>query len=228
MAQSSEKDDWKSVDAYLANELLRTANSEVDFDWILRANASAGLPAIDVSPLQGKFLNLLVKLSGARRVLEIGTLGGYSTAWLSSALPSNGTLTTIDIDANHVGVAASNLSQAGLSDRVNFRLGSATKILDEMLSDEIEPFDFVFIDADKPSGEIYFSAAMKLTRSGSVIVCDNVVRGGGITDNDAQDPDIVGTQSLLSAISAESAVEATAIQTVGLKGHDGFAILRVR
>ena len=222
------EESWKTVDSHLANHLLSTANSQIDFDFILQANAAAELPAIDVSPLQGKLLHLLVRISGARRVLEIGTLGGYSTAWMASALPNDGELVTMEVEATHVGVAAANLAQAGLTDRVILRLGAATRILDEMIRDNVDPFDFVFIDADKISGAVYFAAALKLTRPGGTIVCDNVVRAGNITNAASVDPDVLGTQRLLAAIAAESSVEATAIQTVGLKGHDGFAIAIVR
>ena len=221
---SSETDRWKSVDKLLETQLLRTLNSEVDFEWIIRANAAAELPAIDVSPLQGKFLHLLVGISGARRVLEIGTLGGYSTAWMASALPEDGELTTIELEAKHAGLAAANLGQAGLADRINMRLGDAKRILDELIRDDTEPFDLVFIDADKVSGADYFAAALKLTRKGSTIVCDNVVRGGSVIEKHSEDPDVIGTQRLLDAIADETSVHSTAIQTVGLKGHDGFAI----
>tara|TARA_R110002049_G_scaffold2750_2_gene21429 strand:+ start:198539 stop:199234 length:696 start_codon:yes stop_codon:yes gene_type:complete len=219
--------EWQSVDELFERRLLKTSNSAVDFEWITRANAEAGLPAIDVSPLQGKFLHLLVQISGAKRVLEIGTLGGYSTAWMASALPEDGELTTIEINAAHAGVAAANLAQAGLTDRVHLRLGDANAILAEMIRLETSAFDFVFIDADKVSGEAYFKSALELTRPGSTIVCDNMVRGGNIIDEDTDDPDVAGTQRLLGAVAAEPSVSATAIQTVGQKGHDGFAIMTV-
>ncbi|MDA8744209.1 O-methyltransferase [Rubripirellula amarantea] len=215
------------IDNVLGKLLLATSNSAIDFDSIIDANHKAGLPAIDVSPLQGKLLQLLVQISAAKRVLEIGTLGGYSTAWMATGLPEGGKVTTVEVNATHAGVAASNLKEAGLADRVTLRLGQAAKILDEMINDDVDPFDFVFIDADKPSGVTYFEAAMKLTRPGSVVVCDNVVRSGQILDLETDDPDVIGTQQLLRRIADEPRVCATAIQTVGQKGHDGFAIVRV-
>lgn len=220
------------VDRHLTELLLSTANSSIDFDSILLANRKAELPEIDISPLQGKFLQLLVQLTGANRVLEIGTLGGYSTAWMASGLREGGEVVTIEISALHAGVAAANLKEAGLSDRVTLRLGKAEKILAEMAGDAVDPFDLVFIDADKPSGTIYFESALNLTRPGSVIVCDNVVRGGQILEPEHNnpkhdDPDVRGTQALLQRIAQEPRVSATALQTVGQKGHDGFAIVRV-
>ena len=156
----AETNRWPAIDQHLADLLLSTANSSVDFEFILKANREADLPEIEVSPLQGKLLQLLIQISGSTRVLEIGTHGGYSTAWMATAMPTGATVMTIEKVATHAGVAAANLKEAGLSDRVTLRLGTAINILNELIADSVKPFDFVFIDADKANGANYFEAAI--------------------------------------------------------------------
>jgi predicted O-methyltransferase YrrM len=190
----------------------------------LRANAAAGLPAIDVAPNQGKLLYLIAQLLGARRILEIGTLGGYSTIWLARALPAGGTLVTLEVDPKHAEVARANLARAGLTQVVDVRVGRA---LDTLAALAGQLFDLVFIDADKPNNPAYLAWALRLTRPGSAIVVDNVVREGAILDATSDDPRIHGTRSLFEAVAREPRLEATAIQTVGGKGHDGFILARV-
>jgi len=209
---------WDSVDHYLADVLLPP---DAALDAALKANAAAGLPAIDVSPLQGKLLHFLVRQSGARTVLEIGTLGGYSTIWLARALPEAGRLITLEAEPRHADVARSNIARAGLSDRVEVRLGLA---LDSMakLKAEGASFDFVFIDADKPNNPNYFRLVLDMVRPGATIIVDNVVRQGAIVDAGNSDPNVRGTRELFELIAKEPRVSATVIQTVGSKGHDGF------
>ncbi|HXC38445.1 MAG TPA: O-methyltransferase [Burkholderiales bacterium] len=209
---------WDSVDHYLADVLLPP---NAALDAALKANAAAGLPAIDVSPLQGKLLHFLVRQSGARTVLEIGTLGGYSTIWLARALPEAGRLITLEAEPRHADVARSNIARAGLSDRVEVRLGLA---LDSMakLKAEGASFDFVFIDADKPNNPNYFRLVLDMVRPGATIIVDNVVRQGAIVDAGNSDPNVRGTRELFELIAKEPRVSATVIQTVGSKGHDGF------
>jgi len=190
----------------------------------LKANAAAGLPAIDVAPNQGKLLYLIAQLLGARRILEIGTLGGYSTIWLARALPAGGTLVTLEVDPKHAEVARANLARAGLTQVVDVRVGRA---LDTLAALAGQRFDLVFIDADKPNNPAYLAWALRLTRPGGAIVVDNVVREGAILDATSDDPRIQGTRSLFEAVAREPRLEATAIQTVGGKGHDGFVLARV-
>ncbi len=214
-------DDWARVDAYLVDRLVP---ADPALDAALEANAAAGLPSIDVSPAQGKLLHLLARMTGARRILEIGTLGGYSTIWLARALPASGRLVTLEADPRHAEVARSNVARAGLTEVVELRVGRA---LDTLPTLPAEPFDFIFIDADKPSNPDYLGWALRLSRPGSVIVCDNVIRGGRVTDPDAREAGVAGTRALFDLIAAEPRLSATAIQTVGAKGWDGFAIALV-
>ena len=176
--------------------------------------------AIDVSPAQGKWLHLLVRMTGARRLLEIGTLGGYSTIWMAKALPEGGRIVTIELDPHTADVARSNFARAGIADRIELRIGAALDVLPELEG----PFDLVFIDADKVNNARYAQWGMKLGRPGTVIVCDNVVRGGRLLDAETTDPMIVGTRDLFDLLAAEDGLTATAIQTVGRKNWDGFAI----
>ena len=208
---------WTRVDAYIADGLIPP---DPALDAALAANAAAGLPAIDVSPAQGKLLHILARMVGARRILEIGTLGGYSTIWLARALPPGGRLVTLEADPAHAEVARSNIARAGLADRVELHLGPALGTLPRLAG----PFDMVFIDADKPSNPDYLAWALKLARPGSVIVCDNVIRDGRIADAASRDAAIVGTRRMFDMIAAEPRLTGTAIQTVGAKGWDGFAI----
>ena len=219
------EDQWSEVDAYLADRLIP---GDPVLDAVLEANAAAGLPAIDVSAVQGKLLHLLARIARAERVLEIGTLGGYSTIWLARALPENGRVITCEVDPGHAEVARSNFRRASLSDRIDLRLGPALETLPKLLAEGGQPFDFVFIDADKPSNADYLSWALRLTRPGSVIVCDNIVRGGAVADADNADPRVQGARRFFDVVRGEPTLDAAAIQTVGAKGWDGFAIAVVR
>ncbi|WP_157217561.1 O-methyltransferase [Flavisphingomonas formosensis] len=217
--------DWYGVDDYISRKL---ASGDEALDAALAANAAAGLPAIDVSAPQGKLLGLYARMIGARHILEIGTLGGYSTICLARALPADGRLVTLEIDPHHAEVARSNIAHAGLADRVDIRVGPARRTLDAMRVAGEGPFDLVFIDADKPSNPDYFAAALAMARSGTVIICDNVVRDGRVIDAQSTEPAIVGTRALFDILASDARVDATAIQTVGSKGWDGFAIAIVK
>ena len=212
---------WSAVDDYIAGHLL---GDDPVLDAALRANATAGLPAIDVSPVQGKMLHLLALGTGARRILEIGTLGGYSTIWLARALPEGGHLITLELDPHHAEVARANLSRAGMADKVEVRVGPAADTLEAMIAAAEAPFDFIFVDADKEGYPDYLRAAVRLSRPGTMIVFDNVVREGGILDPDHPDPRVQGTRALFEAMAAEPRFSATAVQTVGAKKWDGFAL----
>lgn len=191
----------------------------------LAASEAAGLPAIAVSPTQGKMLHLLLRMHGAKRVLEIGTLGGYSTIWLARALPAEGRLVSFELDPKHAEVARANLQRAGIS-LAEVRVGAALELLPDLAQEA--PFDFFFIDADKGNNPHYFDWALRLSRPGSVIVVDNVVRAGRITDAASQDAAVRGTRALHERVAQEPRVLATAVQTVGAKGHDGFLLALVR
>lgn len=215
---------WKSVDDLIAEKLVPP---DPVLESILAANADAGLPAIDVSPAQGKLLHLLARMIGAKRVLEIGTLGGYSTVWLARALPTEGKVMTLELDPQHAEVARSNFEAAGLADRIELREGAALKSLEALGAEKAEPFDLVFIDADKPNNLNYLRWAMRLSRPGSVIICDNVIRDGAVLDARGRDPNVEGARAALAFMAEEPRLDATAIQTVGVKGYDGFAIALV-
>lgn len=212
---------WRDVDDYIAGHLL---GPDAALDAALAANAAGDLPAIDVARVQGKFLHLLARIAGARRILEIGTLGGYSTIWLARALPAVGRLVTLELEAHHAEVARGNIARAGLADRVELRIGPAIESLEAMIAAGEPPFDLVFIDADKPSNVAYLNAALALSRPGTSIVVDNVVREGGILEADSDDPRIAGTRALFAAVAAEPRLSATAVQTVGTKKWDGFLL----
>ena len=214
---------WSEVDAWIADRLIA---DDPAMAALLEANAEAGLPAIDVSPLQGKLLHLLVRIAGARRVLEVGTLGGYSTAWLARALPEGGRVVTLEVDPKCAEVARSNLRALGLEERVEIVVGAALETLQRMAASDAEPFDFVFLDADKKNNGNYLRLALRLSGPGTVIVCDNVVREGRVIE-DGGDEAIAGTQALFEALRDEPRLVATAVQTVGAKGWDGFAIALV-
>ncbi|SPO06534.1 related to caffeoyl-coa o-methyltransferase [Cephalotrichum gorgonifer] len=218
---SRDSDDWAKVDSYFT-DLLAPADSALEAS--LEANANGGLPAYDVSPMQGKMLALFVTMTGAKRVLEIGTLGGYSTIWMARALPEGGSITTIESVAHHAEVARKNIANAGVTERVDLRVGAALDVLPELTG----PFDLVFIDADKPNNPSYLEWSMKLARPGTVIIGDNVVRGGAVTDSDSRDPNVRGVRTFLEMISEDPRLEATAIQTVGEKGWDGFVMAVVK
>ncbi|MGO8773264.1 MAG: O-methyltransferase [Terracidiphilus sp.] len=215
------QDQWTEVDRYFAERIMP---ADPALDAALEANAAAGLPSIDVSPLQGKFLHLLALTKGARRILEIGTLGGYSTTWLARALPAGGRLVTLELDPKHAAVARANLECAGVSERVEIRVGPATQSLAQLQAEGAEPFDLIFIDADKPNNPAYLQWALKLARRGSLIVVDNVVREGKIVDPASEDPGVQGTRALFDLLATEPRLSATALQTVGCKGYDGFAM----
>lgn len=213
---------WTTVEDYVSDRLLL---SDPALDAALASSAAAGLPDIQVAPNQGKLLQLLARMIGASRILEIGTLGGYSTIWMAQALPPDGKLISLEIDPTHAHVARANLTRAGLDDRAEVRVGPALDALPDLAS--AGPFDLVFIDADKQRNPDYFAWALKLTKPGSLIVVDNIVRGGRIVDETRADPDIQGVRQLLEMIGDEPRVSATVLQTVGSKGYDGLAIMLV-
>jgi len=208
---------WSAVDAYIADRLL---GDDAALAAALAANAAGGLPDIDVSPTQGRMLHLFARMAGARRILEVGTLGGYSTIELARALPADGELVTLEIDPHHADVARANIAAAGLADRVTVIAGPALDSLAALAG----PFDFVFIDADKQNNPAYVEQAIRLSRSGTTIVVDNVIREGGVLDADSGDERIQGTRRLFDQVGAEGRLTATAVQTVGVKKWDGFLI----
>jgi predicted O-methyltransferase YrrM len=218
------QEQWDAVDHYLTDLLVK---EDPALDDALKSSSEAGLPAINVSPSQGKLLHLLAKIQGARKILEIGTLGGYSTIWLARALPPDGQLITLEADPKHAEVAQANIERASLSGIVEVRLGRALETLPQLQADGAGPFDLVFVDADKPSNPDYFEWALKLTRAGSVLIFDNVVRHGAVIDDTRDDPGLLGTRCLIELLATDPRVDATAIQTVGVKGYDGFAIALV-
>ena len=215
---------WAAVDRYFGDLL---APEDKELSAILDANRGAGLPSIDVPALLGKFLDLLVRVSGAQRVLEIGTLGGYSTIWMARALPTGGRVVTLEIDPHHAEIARANLKAAGVLDRVDVRVGPANDLLRDMHANGAAPFDLVFNDADKKSMPEYLDWSLKLARPGTIIVADNVVRDGKVIDADNADPDIRGVRRMTEMMAAEPRLRATAIQTVGARGYDGFAVAMV-
>lgn len=215
---------WSQVDDYFAGELL---DRDPALSTALEASREAGLPDIAVSATQGKLLNLLARVQGARNILEIGTLGGYSTLWLAKALPPGGRLFTLESDPKHAEVARSNLARAGYANQVQVRLGAALDTLPELETERVGPFDLTFIDADKRSNSEYFDWALRLSRRGSLIIVDNVVREGKVLDAASEDASVQGVRRLVTRMSLETRVSVTAIQTVGHKGYDGFAIALV-
>lgn len=215
---------YEAVDQYLAE---RYAPADDALALALAANDAAGLPPIAVSPTQGKFLQILARMVAARRILEIGTLGGYSSLWLAGALPAGGRLITLELNARHAAVARGNFARAGVADRIEVREGSALQSLEKLHAEAPEPFDFFFIDADKVNSPNYLTWALKLSHRGSVIVLDNVIREGAILNARSRDQAVQGTRRLHDMLAAEPRLSATAIQTVGDKGYDGFAIALV-
>ncbi|MBR2174009.1 O-methyltransferase [Sphingopyxis sp.] len=213
---------WQAVDEYIAEKLLGADDA---LATTLANNAEQGLPPIDVSAAQGKMLFLLAQMAGAKRILEVGTLGGYSTIWLARALPEGGSLVTLELEAHHARVAHANLERAGLAGKVDIRVGPAVESLAAMTGEE--PFDFAFIDADKQSNALYVAEAIRLGRPGTMIIVDNVVREGGVLEADSDDERIIGTRALFDMLAANSRLDATAIQTVGAKKWDGFVLARV-
>ncbi len=218
------EENWRRVDDYIAAALISEEEAQEE---TLAANARENLPAIDVSPPQGKLLHLLACAIGARRILEIGTLGGYSTIWLARAVGDGGKVVTFEVDPLHAEVARDNITREGMSARVDLRVGPALAMLPLLESERAGPFDLAFIDADKPNNAAYFAYALKLSRPGALIIVDNVVREGSVADPSKTDGGALGARALFEAVAAETRVEATAVQTVGAKGWDGFLIARV-
>lgn len=215
---------WTKVDEYLVSLL---APSDYSLDAALADSAAAGLPEINVAPNQGKLLELLARSHGSSRILEIGTLGGYSTIWLARSLPDNGELISLELDPRHAEVARKNINRAGFGPMVDIRIGLAVESLRDLVTEGAEPFDFVFIDADKESYPEYFALSLQLSRPGTLIVADNVVRGGAIVDPLSSDDRVKGVRRFLELAASEERIAGTAIQTVGSKGYDGFALLLV-
>jgi predicted O-methyltransferase YrrM len=213
------------VDEYVADRVIPPAERQ---QATLDANRRAGLPEIDVSAPQGKFLSLLAAATGARRILEIGTLGGYSTIWFARALPEGGKIVTIEFEPRHAETARANIAREGVAEKVDLRVGAALDVLPRLAAEGGAPFDLAFIDADKGNNAGYFQWAVKLSRPGALIVVDNVVREGAVADAATQDEMALGGRRLFDAVAADPRVDATAIQTVGSKGWDGFLIARVR
>lgn len=216
---------WTAVDEYLAtlcpeDDALRAANADAE---------AVGIPAIQVSAPQGALLGLLARIHGARRVLEVGTLAGYSTIWLARALTGDRPhVTTLELEQRHADVARVNVDRAGVGDRVEIRVGPAVDSLAALEAERVEPYDLVFIDADKPSNAAYLEAALRLTRPGAVVVVDNVVRAGAVADVATSDEKVLGSRAVIDRVAADPDLEATAIQTVGGKGYDGFLLVRRR
>jgi predicted O-methyltransferase YrrM len=215
---------WSAADEFLAATLL---GRDAPLAECLAANQREGLPSIDVSPLQGKFLTLLAQIQGARRILEIGTLGGFSTICLARALPPDGALVTLELNPHHAKVARSNIDRAGLGPKVELIEGPAIDSLARLFAENRPPFDFIFIDADKPGYPAYLEASLKLARPGAVIIGDNVVRQGQIADPSNADPNVQAARTFIQQVAADPRLSATVIQTVGKKGHDGLLISRV-
>jgi predicted O-methyltransferase YrrM len=215
-------DAWQRLDAYFTATLV---GHDPDLDAAVADQHAAGLPPIEVAPVNGKLLHLLARMSGARRVLEIGTLGAYSTIWLARALPEDGRVVTIEAEPHNAAVARTNLDRAGVGDKVEIKLGRGAEVLPTLVGDE--PFDLVFIDADKESNTIYLDWAAKLGRPGTVVVVDNVGRGGRVADPAAEEPQVIGTQRGLELLGRDPRFDATALQTLDAKGWDGVAIALV-
>lgn len=218
------REKWTEIDHYLADRMLPP---DPVLDAALADSEQAGLPSIQVAPVQGKLLHVLARAMGARRILEIGTLGGYSTIWLARALPAGGQLVSLEVDPKHAEVARKNLARAELNEVAEVRVGKALDTLPKLADERLEPFCMVFIDADKPNIPEYFRWALRLTRSGSLIVVDNVVRGGAVIDANSTDANVQGVRRFNELVAAEPRVTATTLQTVGSKGHDGLAFVLV-
>ncbi len=217
------EDQWKQVDAYMAEKLIA---EDPAMDAVLQRNADAGLPNHDVAANQGKLLNLFAQMCGARHVLEIGTLGGYSTIWLARALPEGGKVVTLEYSAKHAEIAQQNIDAAGVAEKIEILIGAAAETLPQL--QDRAPFDLIFIDADKPNNPVYLEWALKLSRKGTVIIGDNVVRNGVVTDPQSEDANVIGVRRFFDMMAAEPRLEATALQTVGSKGWDGFTLAIVK
>jgi predicted O-methyltransferase YrrM len=216
---------WTKVDTYITDSLHP---HDAVLDNALQNSEAAGLPTIAVAPTQGKFLHLLARMQRAKRILEIGTLGGYSTIWLARALPADGKLITLEFDPKHFKVASANIAMAGLNSIVELKLGPAADSLAKLHAEGADPFDLIFIDADKPNNPTYLAWALRLSRPGTVIIGDNVVRDGSVINAADPDPSVQGTRQFFDLLASEPSLDATALQTVGSKGYDGFALAIVR
>jgi len=215
---------WTKVDHYITDTLIP---ADPALQAALQSSTAAGLPEIQVAPNQGKLLHLLARSQGARRILEIGTLGGYSTIWLSRALPPDGRLITLELDPKHAEVAGANIARAGLSDKVEIRVGPAIQSLPKIAAENHGPFDLIFIDADKATIPEYFTWSLKMSRPGTLIIVDNVVRGGAVIESKSEDQSVQGVRKLFAMLAKEPRVTATALQTLGSKGYDGLLIALV-
>jgi predicted O-methyltransferase YrrM len=215
---------WHDVDEYIEQRLVP---ADPVLEATLQTSADAGLPAISLTPAHGKLLHLIARIHGARRILEVGTLGGYSTIWLARALPHDGELVTLELNPRYAEVATANAERAGLAGLIKIKVGPALESLRALVAQGAEPFDLVFIDADKQSTPAYFELALELTRPGSVIIADNAVRDGELIDADTPDPGTQGMRRLHELLASHARVSATTVQTVGSKGYDGFTLARV-
>ncbi|KAF0854748.1 MULTISPECIES: O-methyltransferase [Pantoea] len=218
---SQDSDKWAQVDAWFSEKL---APEDSDLKYALANNSAQGLPTHDVSSLQGKMLAIFMQMSRAVRVLEIGTLGGYSTIWMAKALPPHGSITTIEFNEHHAEVASQNINKAGLAERVTLHRGVALEVLPTLDA----PFDLIFIDADKVNNPHYLEWAIRLSKPGTVIVGDNTVRGGNVIESGSEDPNVIGLRKFVEMLSEDERLEATAVQTVGEKGWDGFVLAIVK
>ncbi|RFU44976.1 O-methyltransferase [Paraburkholderia sp. DHOC27] len=219
-----DQESWDALDHFFCEQLL---SPDLALDSALESSAEAGLRSINVSPNQGKFLQLLARIHGARRILEIGTLGGYSAIWMARALPSSGTLISLEIDPQNAEVARANLARAGMGSVASVLVGTATELLKGLIDERAEPFDMVFIDADKKSYPDYLLLSLQLLRPGGIIVADNVARGGRVIDPDNHEDDIVGLRKFFRMLASDTRLSTTAMQTVGSKGWDGFSLTRL-
>jgi predicted O-methyltransferase YrrM len=218
------QDQWSAVDSYIADLFLAP---DPALEAALASSAAAGLPAISVSPTQGKLLHVLARVQGARRILEIGTLGGYSTIWLARSLPPDGRLISLEIDPKRAEIARANIARAELANAVEIRVGAAADSLQKLMAEGRGPFDLIFIDADKPGYAEYLKWSLKLSRPGTLILADNVVRKGAVADPASTDENVQGIRKFNEALAAEKRVTTTVIQTVGCKGYDGLALMLV-
>lgn len=212
---------WTDADALIEHQMI---GDDPVMTSIVAANKAAGLPAIDVSPAQGRLLEVLVRTSGAKRILEIGTLGGYSTVWMARALPEDGRIVTMEMEPLHAATAKANFERAGVAGKIDLRLGAAIASLEALAAENPAPFDMIFIDADKPNNQPYIDYAHRLGRKGGLVICDNVIRNGDIVGASNSDPNVTGARDALATMGQRNRFVATAIQTVGSKGYDGFAI----
>ncbi len=219
------QEQWTAVDQYFCDLFIPP---DAVLEVVLRASDEGGLPPHNVAPNQGKLLMMLAQIHKAQRILEIGTLGGYSTIWLARGLPEGGHLITLEFNPKHAEVAKKNFAHAGLSDRIEIRVGRAANSLAQMEQEGHAPFDLIFIDADKPSNPEYFAWALKFSRPGTLIIADNVVRDGAVLDSESEDANIQGIRQFNQLAASDASISVTAIQTVGSKGYDGFALLLVK